>query len=482
MRTVAIIGGGFSGTVTAINLVRLSRQPLQVVVINGGYPLGRGVAYSTRQPEHLLNVVARNMSALADQPGHFVEWLRTRHEYADMPEAKLREQFIPRRIYGDYLQSVLFWHAKAADSKALGGVESIAGEAVDIALSGSSAVVTIEGNRQIKADKIVLATGNNAPVELFVDPSCAGHDGFVDNPWKTWEYQKQNHGDNGILVGAGLTMIDAFLTLKEGGWKGKIQAISRNGIVPLSHFKGIEYPNFPPEEIVTYHLDQIVTLLERHCAQLRKDGNNPAIVIDKLRPYTQRIWDHLSIEEKREFNRKYRTIWGAYRHRIAESIHRQLTDAIESAKLEIIKGKITSIGVEDQRLVVRYDDAGSGQSRTLAGSLAVNCTGPRESYSRDRSLLFTNLFGHGFVQADALDMGLKIAKDFAIIDREGLRSACLYAMGPLLKGSLWETTAVPELRIQAFQIAENILAIFEGKRQTAVPEVEAYADVLEYCI
>src|SRR3954453_15424415 len=135
MRTVAIVGGGFSGTVTAINLVRLSRPPLQVVVINGGFPLGRGVAYSTRQPEHLLNVVARNMSALADQPGHFVEWLRTRYEFADMSEPALREQFIPRRIYGDYLQGLFFWHTKAADTRSLGGIEALSGEVVDIMLN-----------------------------------------------------------------------------------------------------------------------------------------------------------------------------------------------------------------------------------------------------------------------------------------------------------------------------------------------------------
>jgi uncharacterized NAD(P)/FAD-binding protein YdhS len=482
MRTVAIVGGGFSGTVTAINLVRLSRQPLQVVLINGGYPLGRGVAYSTRLPEHLLNVVARNMSALADQPSHFVEWLRTRYEYADMPEPVLREQFIPRRIYGDYLQSLLFWHTKVADARAVGGVESIHGEAVDITVNGSKATITVEGNRQVQADKVILATGNNAPVELFGDAACAGHPGFVDNPWKSWDFQKQNTGDLAILVGAGLTMIDAFLTIKEGGWKGKIVAISRNGIFPLSHFKGIEYPNFPPEEIVTYRLNQLVALIEEHCAKLRKEGNNPAIVIDKLRPYTQRIWDQLTLEEKQEFNRKYRTIWGAYRHRIAESVHRQLTDAIECGKLEIIKGKIKSMGADGQELVVQYDDDASGRACTLTGSLAVNCTGPRESYARDRSPLFTNLFARGLIQSDALDMGLRVAKDHAVIDKDGLRSQCLYAMGPLLKGTLWETTAVPELRIQAFQIAENVLAIFEGKRQTAVPEVEAYADVLEYCI
>src|SRR4051812_15551950 len=99
---------------TAVNLARLAKAPLRVVVINHGTPMGRGVAYGTRQPEHLLNVAARNMSAFPDQPNHFLDWLGTRSEYADVPEAVLRERFVPRKIYGDYLQSLLFWHSKGA--------------------------------------------------------------------------------------------------------------------------------------------------------------------------------------------------------------------------------------------------------------------------------------------------------------------------------------------------------------------------------
>ena len=349
MRKVAIIGGGFSGTVTAINLVRLSRAALDVVVINNGFPLGRGIAYSTRQAEHLLNVVARNMSALADQPSHFVEWLRTRHEYADMPEAQLREQFIPRRIYGDYLQSVLFWHAKAADSKALGGIERLTAEAVDITLNGSEATITLDGDRHLKADKVVLATGNNPPGEMGSGSVPVGHAGFINNPWQTWDYQPQNNGENAILLGTGLTMIDAYLTLKHGGWRGPIVAISRNGLIPHAHFKGIEYHDFPPEDVATFGLEKLATLMEAHCGRLQKAGNNPAIVIDKLRPFTQRIWDHFSVAEKQEFSRKYRSVWGVYRHRIAESIHRQLTDGIENGQLQVVKGKIASINGEGAR-------------------------------------------------------------------------------------------------------------------------------------
>ena len=131
MKTVAIIGGGFSGTLTAVNLARLAKDPLRIVVVNHGPPLGRGVAYSTKRPEHLLNVAARNMSAFPDQPNHFVDWLGTRSEYADVPEAVLREQFMPRKIYGDYVQSLLFWYGKGAvNPKAR--IEAIHGETLDI--------------------------------------------------------------------------------------------------------------------------------------------------------------------------------------------------------------------------------------------------------------------------------------------------------------------------------------------------------------
>src|SRR5262245_51064858 len=113
MNSVVIVGGGFSGCVTAINLVRLTDAPLTVTVINSGHPLGRGVAYGTRRPEHLLNVVARNMSALADQPQHFVDWLGTRSDFSHYSPVQLREMFIPRRVYGDYVQSLFLWYRSA---------------------------------------------------------------------------------------------------------------------------------------------------------------------------------------------------------------------------------------------------------------------------------------------------------------------------------------------------------------------------------
>ena len=108
-----IIGGGFSGIMTAVNVARLSKRPSRVTVVNHGRPTGRGVAYGKRRPEHVLNVAARNMAAFPDEPDHFLQWLRTRSEYDSVSETELRERFISRMVYGDYLRSLMQHHLQS---------------------------------------------------------------------------------------------------------------------------------------------------------------------------------------------------------------------------------------------------------------------------------------------------------------------------------------------------------------------------------
>jgi uncharacterized NAD(P)/FAD-binding protein YdhS len=480
VKTVAIIGGGFCGTLAAVNLARLSPEPLRVILINCQYPTARGVAYGTRRGEHLLNVVARNMSAFPDLPSHFVDWLRTRTDFADVPLAELRDQFIPRRIYGDYLQDLLFWHMQPLGGPGRVHLEVIDDEAMDITPADWGASVALRGGDTVQAQRVLLATGNLAPSDILPPGSPKDHPAYCRNPWRGWQEKLPDAHEDVLLIGTGLTMIDVYLTLRSLGWQGKIHAISRNGLLPLSHFKGTDYAAFPPNEPWTLGLQKLKAEMEEHCSRLRAEGLNPAVIVDKLRPFSQRIWRALTVAEKQEFNRQHRTRWNVVRHRIAPTIATQIAAAQKDGGLEVIQGSISAVQAEGERLHVAIDSEKGRPSRNLNVGLLINCTGPRESFANAAEPLFRNLFQRGLIRADDVDMGIDVTPDFAVMDSTGRPSDFLYAVGPLLKGTLWETTAVPELRAQAHQIAQAFIADAEPGRADWMPMTPA--NLIEYCI
>jgi len=477
VETIAVIGGGFSGTMTAVNLARLGTRPLRVCVVNSGRPVGRGVAYGTRRPEHLLNVVARNMSAFPDHPNHFLDWLRTRSEYADLPDVVLREAFVPRRVYGDYLRAVALAYAAPVGDGSPVRLEFVEDTAVDV----TDGAVQLASGKAIEAARVVLATGNAPPAPLPDAGAPFEHPAYVADPWTDWEAHLAHPGRDAILLGTGLTMIDAFLTLAEAGWRGTVRAVSRNGLLPLSHFRGIEYPEFPPPEPERLGLAGLVEVVERHCGRLRQLGANPAICVDKLRPHTQRVWQGFTDAERRRFCAKYAARWNVTRHRVAEPIHARLMEAVSAGRLRIHKGRVVAMegAGEAVRVTIEGDD---GERTTLDGGLVVNCTGPRASFTAGASPLFERLLARGLVRADGLDMGIEVDADFAAVGRDGGRSGFLFALGPLLRGSLWETTAVPELRGQAMRVAQLVLRDVHPTPTLAAALTPTTADVIEYCI
>jgi uncharacterized NAD(P)/FAD-binding protein YdhS len=437
-----------------VNLARLSTRPLQVTLINCRRPAGRGVAYGTRRPEHLLNVAARNMSAFRDEPDHFLRWLRTRSEYDTMPEIELRERFIPRMVYGDYLRSIMHHHLQSGDGMTPITTEFVTGEVADIEPAGDAAVIRLADSTAVEADRVVLATGNEPPAALPGSESLAGHPAWMADPWQPLEKRLPDQGESIVVLGTGLTTVDVIISLRALGWMGSIHAISHHGWFPHSHFRGIDYPAFPPADVdlAGLGLESLVALVQQHCAQLYERNANPAIIVDKLRPHTQRIWTHFTREERLAFTRRYAARWNIFRHRIAPDIHAQITSSQLTGQLQIHAGSIERIEASGSRVVVHLSN---GESQT--GDLVINATGPVTKLSASRSSLLRNLFRRGLVAPDDTDMGIRVDPDHTIISGDGERSRWLLALGPLLRGTLWETIAVPELRAQARRVAETLL-------------------------
>jgi uncharacterized NAD(P)/FAD-binding protein YdhS len=451
---IVVVGGGFSGAMSAVNIARLAEDPLHIVVINHEPSAGRGIAYGIRRPEYLLNVAARNMSAFAHEPDHFLQWLRTRSEFELTPATELRERFIPRQIYGDYLRSIVQHHLQGSGDMSPVTTEFVVGQATDVEPIDAGCLVRLSDGSTFEADRVVLATGNEPPALLPGAEALTAHPAWVGNPWQAWEERLPQDDGSVVILGTGLTSVDAIVTLREIGWLGSIHAVSRHGWFPRSHFRGIEYQDFPPQgvDLADLGLDELLRLIHEHCAILHERDANPAIIVDKLRPHTQRIWSRFSREERVTFAKDYAARWNVFRHRIAPDIHSQITSAQLTGQLQVHAASIAKLHAAENQIVVELEDR-----EPLTADLVINATGPSTRFSATQSVLLQNLLRRGAICADATDMGVCVEADHTVVTDTGERSPWLLALGPMLRGTYWETIAVPELRVQARRVAETVL-------------------------
>ena len=430
---VAVIGGGFSGTLQAIQLLR---RGARVTLVERGEQVGRGVAYGTAHQEHLLNVRASGMSAFPDEPDHFALWLGERDAFAE------------RRLYGAYLQELL----AAAAAEAGDRLTVVRGEAMDVVRREGRETVRLDGDNCIEVDAVVLAIGNLAPaVPRTIASELREGLVYVADPWASEFTSGLGEEDVVLLIGTGLTAIDAALLLDAAGFDGRIIAMSRRGLVPRAHAE----PTPPPK------LDEVppprCTELLRH---LRRQGGRIGwrTAVDQLRPVTQRLWASAPVEERRRFLRHLRPYWDVHRHRIAPSIAGRIKDMVGEGRLQFSAGKILATGARGDKARVEWRPRGRRDSRSLEVARIVNGTGPESDIAHAGELLLTNLVAGGRIRPDACRIGIDIDRESRVLNSGGLPSQSLYAVGPMTRGAWWEVVAVPDIRGQVDALAQRLAA------------------------
>lgn len=422
---VAIVGAGFSGTMMAAQLIRCG---LSVALIEGGGRSGQGIAFSTRDPVHLLNVPAAKMSAWPDRLDDFVD---AGHDPAE---------FAPRREFGAYLTGIL--NAAIAD-----GVRLIDGQAVSAVREGGLWQVTLADASRISARALVLAQGNQPPEPMRigdgVDPAL-----FVNNPWgieaQAAVARLAAEGGDALILGTGLTMVDMVLSLDAAGHRGRIVALSRRGQMPRGH---------APHDLAPVDWDEVpggnVLCLSRWL-RARGGARGWRGAVDALRPHAQALWRGLGPDEKKRFLRHARPYWDVHRHRIAPQVAARLKDLIGEGRLEVVAGRVSAIRAEDGRLKLAIGRRGRASPPTESSfAAAFNCTGPLGAMGRTRDPLLKQLIGDERVAIDGLGIGLAV-------DDRGKAGEGVWALGPLTKGEFWEIVAVPDIRGQVAVAANDI--------------------------
>lgn len=446
MKTIAIIGGGLSGILTAIQLLEKSKD-ISVKIINSGQPIGLGVAYSTTDTSHLLNVPAGKMSAFPDNQKHFTDWLIAHGHSAE----QIEKQFFPRFVYGEYLSELV------AALKQNKQVEIINAKAIDLQKQDSSYSILLNNDKSVFADKTVLALGNFLPAtpksesqSFFESPN------YFKNPWNTDYLKNIQPNQNILIIGTGLTMVDCVLSLKNIGVKGKLYVVSPRGYTPAPHGKKEIYPDFY-SEVKGKTLLEIVQIVRKHLKIAESKNSSWIGVIDSLRPHVQKLWIALSPKDKQQFISHIRHIWGLARHRLPLSVYTELSNLKVSNQLEIIGGRIIYIQEEGDGIYATIQLRGSSIKRKLNITRVINCTGPQNNYKELKDPFIQNLLTKKIIIPSEQKMGINTSLTGRVLSQDGKPSDDIYAIGSLLRGVLWETTAVPEISVQAEQIAKQII-------------------------
>jgi len=459
--TIVIVGAGFSGAVTAVQLLRQARGPMRVILVNETGRMARGLAYGTGSAAHVLNVPAGNMSALADAPDDFLR-------YCHWSDPSVRaESFVPRRQYGAYLEALLA--AAEAASGTGTGLQRLVGRVVEIeppVAPGAPARVQLlaPGASQptvIEAVAVVLAFGHFAPINPA--PSLLGRlppDRLVADPWKPQALDIIGADDDVLLVGAGLTAVDVALSLAANGHSGQLLAISRRGLAPQSHRKTGVMPGVVDGAALAAQMGLTirgaVRTLRKVVIERCERGEDWRDVVGALRAHTPALWQSWTHVERARFLRHVRPHWEVLRHRCAPSAHDAFSELVSRGRLSLMGARLSGVEPVTDGVRVTLRPRGGGRPEVRHVQVIVNCTGPSSDVRRSGSALVGSLLDRGLLHADDLGLGLRADRRHQLLAADGQALSWLRYVGPLLKARDWEATAVPELRQHALILARDL--------------------------
>jgi uncharacterized NAD(P)/FAD-binding protein YdhS len=454
-KTYVIIGAGFSGTVLAANLLR--RPPADradIVLIERSNVMGRGVAYAAHEFPYLLNVPAARSSADSRDPLQFLRFAQSRLPNVD------REDFLPRALYGDYLQDLLLRAEREAPPHVR--LIRVFGEVTGIAPGVGAALAAEFADRApILGDALILALGSpSVPLPRWAE-KLNGHAAFCQDPRDLPETLGAQHSV--LIVGNGLTMADAASALSRHPERvPTLHTISRRGLLPKTQTTfHTDAMRGSGETLLSaaHSLRKLLRASRDLAREVEKLGGDWREVITFIRGLAPALWRRTPEAERRRFVRHLQVHWDTYRHRLPPQITERLENLRRSGKLKVRAGRIQDVvALDRRRLAVSWRPRGSGATQQLTVDMLVNATGPNYNIERSTDPLFISLRAAGLVSQDALQLGIRTAPFGACLDVHGSASERLFYLGPMLRADHLDATAAAELTNHAEQLAGHLLS------------------------
>ncbi len=455
---VLIIGGGLSGTMLAVQLLR---QPGErhILVIEPRAELGRGEAYSAVELGHTLNGNAARMSVDPDNADDLTQWLTDYIGAGGWPESgqqhvPISELFPPRGIFGLYAQQRL----AQAKVQSASTVEHIRGEVIDLQVQHDATLLTLDNGQQLRGACAVLATGM-FPAARTPQTESSGLNAAAVDPWDVQAMTLIDPRGTVLIVGSGLTMVDAVVSLELAGHRGPIEIFSRHGLLPHVRRQPPGWVDFLAEDHRLRSPRQLLRELRRQCQVAQAEGVDWQAPLDTVRAHIPRLWSQASEREKRQFVRHVRPWWESHHHR-SPPLSAQLVARLHAeGRLRIRAASFKGLEPAADGVTIRLRARGEQVLSQVSGAALINSSGIEYDWRRVARPLPQQLLKRGLIKPGPLALGIAADKSGAVVDSQGQVSQRLFAMGPPLRGMWWESTAVTDVALQAKALALKLTTL-----------------------
>jgi uncharacterized NAD(P)/FAD-binding protein YdhS len=452
-KTFVIVGAGFSGTVLAANLLRKPPSGgADIVLIERGTAMGRGLAYAAHEFPYLLNVPAARSSTDSRDPLQFLRFAQGRLPGADA------EDFLPRALYGDYLQELL----RLAENTAPANTRllRVFGEVLGVARSGDGGywAAQFAGRPPIAGDVLILALGNpSVPLPAWA-AGVRDHAAFRQDPRDLPGWLTEEHSV--LIIGNGLTMADAASMLSRDPKRvPTLHTISRRGLIPKTQASfHVDAKRIGGEALLSaaHSMKQLLRASRDLARDLEKLGGDWREAVALIRNLASDLWQRMPPAERRRFVRHVQVHWDIHRHRLPPQLAERLDNLRLGGKLQIRAGRILDVAAAGHRLRVSWRPRGNTAATAMSVDLVVNATGPNYNIESSEDALINSLRDAGLISADALKLGIRTARFGACVDAAGNVNPGLYYLGPLLRAEHLDATAAAELCVHAEHLAAHL--------------------------
>jgi uncharacterized NAD(P)/FAD-binding protein YdhS len=434
---LVIIGDGFTAAVTAIHLLRKGVAADTLTIIGGGF-LGKGNAYGCLSPFFRLNVREDLPIVFSEDPLHFARWAEAN---IDDPEAKTSAGFFYRRAdFGRYISELI------AAEIGFDKIQRIQSKVCALNHAHGLWKLDIADGDVINAEKIIIATGNSPPTWPCTIQTEIGEQGsarMIENPWTGHYLSSIGAEERIVLLGGGLTALDAIYGLTAQGHRGPIVVVGPRPVFPPTQARWTRQ-NQPswPEKVSPARL---LRFMRQYLPPAPTTSTEWQSAWEELRPNLNSIWQQFTPHQRQIVFKRLGWVWSLYRFRASPQTIKAYEQLKANHQIQFAVGRAKQVECSERAITVRLNTDQSIQADRI-----INCTGVGSD------LFLNKLIADSITIPDPLGAAIAVNTNLNVMKPNLKAWNNLWMLGPATMGSLGDVVAASAISKQAEQLALQI--------------------------